>query len=208
MDPTTATKALKVALERVIAAEAEITDYDTKVGDGDCGIGLRRGAEAVLSLISSNKLETSDAAMFLDRIISVIETSMDGTSGAIYAIYLNALVTGLRSQSPSSGERAADTKIWAKAAQLALGNLGKYTPAKPGDRTLVDALAPFVEQLEASGDVRKAAHAAQQGSENTKGMKASLGRTVYVGGEGWQNVPDPGAYGLSAFLTGLAEGSS
>jgi len=33
------------AVEGVIAAEAEITHYDTIVGDGDCGIGLKRGAE-------------------------------------------------------------------------------------------------------------------------------------------------------------------
>ncbi|GAB7347234.1 hypothetical protein MBLNU459_g3334t1 [Dothideomycetes sp. NU459] len=207
LDSTQSTKVLKTALERVIAAEPDITKYDTIVGDGDCGIGLKRGAEAVLSLISSNKLDTSDAAIFLDRIISVIENSMDGTSGAIYAIYLNALATGLRSQSASGGKQPADTKVWAKAAQSALQNLGKYTPAKPGDRTLVDALAPFVEQLESSGSLKKAAQAAQQGSENTKGMKASLGRTVYVGGEGWQNVPDPGAHGLAVFLSGLAEGS-
>lgn len=37
--------ALVAALERVVAAEAEITKYDTIVGDGDCGIGLKRGAE-------------------------------------------------------------------------------------------------------------------------------------------------------------------
>ena len=40
----------------------------------------------------------------------------------------------------------------------------------------------------------------------TKGMKASLGRTVYVGGSGFEEVPDPGAHGLATFLTGLAEG--
>ena len=38
----TSTKALTAGLERVIAAEADITKYDTVVGDGDCGIGLER----------------------------------------------------------------------------------------------------------------------------------------------------------------------
>lgn len=86
--------------------------------------------------------------------------------------------------------------------------LGKYTPAKPGDRTLIDALAPFVDTLLETGDVRVAAAAAQQGTESTKAMKASLGRSVYVGGEEeWiGKIPDPGAFGLSEFLTGLAEG--
>ena len=205
--PTKAGTILKTALERVVAAESDITHYDTIVGDGDCGIGLRRGAEAILSLISSNKLDTPDAADFLDRIIGSVETNMDGTSGAIYAIFLNALATGLRAQSPSSGEKQADSEVWARAAEVALKSLSKYTPAKPGDRTLVDALVPFVEELGASGSLRKAAEAAREGAERTKGMRASLGRTVYIGGEGYQEVPDPGAYGLSAFLTGLADGA-
>ncbi|KAG9683259.1 dihydroxyacetone kinase, partial [Aureobasidium melanogenum] len=199
-----AKKVLKSGLERVIAAEPDVTHYDTIVGDGDCGIGLKRGADSVLQLISSD-VETTDAAIFLGRIISVIETSMDGTSGAIYAIFLNALAAGLRAQSPDSGKKEVTTEVWAKAAKQALEGLGKYTPARPGDRTLVDALEPFIEQLAATNDLKKAAQAAKQGSDTTKGMKASLGRSVYVGNEGFKEVPDPGAYGLSEFLAGLAE---
>lgn len=132
---------------------------------------------------------------------------MDGTSGALYAIYLNALATGLRAQSSSSGTQPATAKVWAHAARYALDSMSKYTPAKVGDRTLVDALAPFTETLEKTGDIKEAAKAAEDGAASTKGMQASLGRTVYVGGEGWQNVPDPGAYGLAVFFSGLA-GSS
>ncbi|KAJ9618989.1 dihydroxyacetone kinase Dak1 [Taxawa tesnikishii (nom. ined.)] len=204
MDPSFASSALMTALDRLVAAEPQVTNYDTIVGDGDCGIGLKRGAEAILSLLSS-ATPSSDAATFLDSIISVVETSMDGTSGALYAIYLNALATGLRSQSAGSREPVTP-KIWAQAAQDAMASMAKYTPAKPGDRTLVDALAPFVEELSKSGDVQAAAKAADEGAKKTKGMKASLGRTVYVGGEGWENVPDPGAHGLAEFLVGLAEG--
>lgn len=70
----------------------------------------------------------------------------------------------------------------------------------------MDALHPFVETLSKTGNVKDAAAAARRGAESTKGMKASLGRTVYVGGSGYKEVPDPGAYGLSVFLQGLAEG--
>jgi dihydroxyacetone kinase len=84
--------------------------------------------------------------------------------------------------------------------------LGQYTPAQPGDRTLVDALDPFVGTLSRTGNVAKAAAAAEEGSKKTKDMKASLGRTVYVGGEGFKTVPDPGAYGLAEFLLGLSDG--
>ncbi|KAF2225964.1 Dak1 domain-containing protein [Elsinoe ampelina] len=191
--------ALGAALDAVIAAEPDITKYDTVVGDGDCGIGLARGAEAVKKVLSSTS--ATDAALLLDEITATVETTMDGTSGALYAIYLNALATGLRAQ--SGGQ--ADSKVWASAAKYASESMGKYTPAKVGDRTLVDALGPFVDTLESTSDVKKAAAAAEEGSNKTKGMKASLGRTVYVGGQGWQDVPDPGAYGLAIFFKALAE---
>jgi len=203
VDPALAKPALESGLNAVIAAEPEVTRYDTVVGDGDCGIGLKRGAEAVLQLLQSSKISSvDDAALFLDQIIGVVETSMDGTSGALYAIYLNALASGLRSQ---SGQNEANAKVWAAAAKSAMHSMAKYTPAKPGDRTLVDALAPFVETLSQTGDVHKAAKAAEDGANSTKGMKASLGRTVYIGGQGFQEVPDPGAYGLAQFFTGLAQ---
>lgn len=45
VDYELASKALKSGLDKVITAEPDITQYDTVVGDGDCGIGLKRGAE-------------------------------------------------------------------------------------------------------------------------------------------------------------------
>jgi len=150
--------------------------------------------------------------IFLHRVTKAIESTMDGTSGALYAIFLNALASGVRAQSPTSSSPAAEVReqmqvgIWARALESSMQVLGKYTPAQPGDRTLVDALYPFVGTLSKTGNVHKAADAADEGAKNTKGMKASLGRTVYVGGDASDRVPDPGAYGLAVFLKGLSEG--
>jgi triose/dihydroxyacetone kinase / FAD-AMP lyase (cyclizing) len=204
VNPTRFTQTLTRGLQRVIAAEPQITKYDSIVGDGDCGTGLRRGAEAILSLLSSQSV-SDDLLLVLSTVVRVAETTMDGTSGAIYAIFLNSLVHNLRMQDSSTSVQV-NAKIWASALQKSLRNLEQYTPAKPGDRTLVDALEPFVETLVKTGDLAKSAKAATEGSESTKGMKPGLGRSVYVGGTGWQDVPDPGAYGLSEFLEGLAEG--
>ncbi|KXG47289.1 Dihydroxyacetone kinase [Penicillium griseofulvum] len=208
LDPTLIQKVLGAGLQRVIKAEPEVTRYDTIVGDGDCGIGLKRGAEAIQSLLTDTTTPlTNDVVSTVARIVTVVENVMDGTSGAIYAIFLNALAHGLLAQNTSSPTEIT-AQIWAKALKSSFEALGKYTPAKVGDRTLIDALAPFVDTLLETGDVKAAAAAAQQGTESTKAMKASLGRSVYVGGEQeWiGKVPDPGAFGLSEFLTGLAEG--
>ncbi|CAI7652024.1 unnamed protein product [Penicillium pancosmium] len=205
LDPAVVKKVLSAGLKRVIAAEPEVTRFDTIVGDGDCGIGLKRGAEAIQKLLDTAPL-TDDIVNTVNQIVNVVENVMDGTSGAIYAIFLNALAHGLRDQDKGSA-LPASTEVWAKALKHSVNALAKYTPAKPGDRTLIDSLVPFCDTLFETKDIRGAAAAAQKGTESTKSMKASLGRSVYVGSEEeWVGkVPDPGAYGLSEFLSGLAD---
>lgn len=134
------------------------------------------------------------------NIVSVVEMAMDGTSGAIYAIFLNALVHALSTLAPGD----ASPKVWAEALKQSCEALSRYTPARPGDRTLVDALYPFVDTLGETGDVQKAAEASIAAAEATQGMVASLGRSVYVGGSGFKHVPDPGAWGLAYFFLGVA----
>ena len=203
-DATVFRTALESGLKSVIAAEPEITQYDTVVGDGDCGTGMKRGAEAVLEHLSSPKAVTGNVLADVAAIVPVIERSMDGTSGALYAIFLNALVHALRQQASSA--KPATAPGWAAALKSSCDTLSRYTPARPGDRTLVDALYPFVEKLAESGSsLADAAAASRAGAEHTKGMKASLGRTVYIGGSGFEKVPDPGAWGLAIFFEGLSK---
>jgi dihydroxyacetone kinase len=71
----------------------------------------------------------------------------------------------------------------------------------------MDALVPFVEALPSG--LRDAVKACREGAESTKGMKAKLGRSVYVGdddaeGKERRDTPDPGAWGVLAIACGLA----
>jgi len=84
---------------------------------------------------------------------------MGGTSGALYSIYLSALAQGLT----RSEESIVSLGVIAKAADFALTALGKYTPARVGDRTLIDALNPFVKVLNETQDLVKAVEAARKG---------------------------------------------
>lgn len=124
---------------------------------------------------------------------------MDGTSGALYELFFTALGTSLQSLSQDT----MSVSLWADAAGKALQRLQAMTPARPGDRTLMDALVPYVEAL-ASGGITKAVEAAQKGRDTTQGMEASLGRAVYVAGENFSKVADPGAEGIVAIAQGLA----
>lgn len=131
---------------------------------------------------------------------------MDGTSGALYSIFLNALTLFVKQH--QSEENDADAAFWSRALIFALHALEKYTPAREGDRTMMDSLIPFVETLKSTGEPKRAAQAAMDGAERTKRLQAKLGRTVYIGDEeNWLGkVPDPGAWGLGRFLMGLARG--
>ncbi|EYB25629.1 hypothetical protein FG05_35345 [Fusarium graminearum] len=175
-------------LRRLIEAEPEITHYDTIVGDGDCAIGLKRGAEAVLRHVLGQPLVGS-AVLDLASILPIIETSMGGTSGALYTIFLNSLLHAFQTR----GSGVATPETWALVLKHCSSILARYTPARVGDRTVIDALDLFIQELGKTKSLARAAQAARYGAESTIGMQASLGRSVYVGGSGFEQVPDPGA---------------
>ncbi|KAI9678674.1 MAG: hypothetical protein M1817_005731 [Caeruleum heppii] len=203
VDATRTRIALMSGLKRLIDVEPKVTHYDSVVGDGDCGVGLKRGAEAILKQVDD--LVSDDLVLTLSKIAQAAEQNLDGTSGALYAIFLNALVHSTKGLAGPEISPVTPS-IWSQALEGALESLAKYTPAKPGDRTLMDALHPFVVTLGQTQNFEQAVDGARQGAERTKGMRASLGRSVYVGGDGWQEVPDPGAFGLSQLLQGLLDG--
>ena len=182
VDPKHVKSTLEPALHKLIADEAAITKYDTVVGDGDCGIGLKRGAEATLSSLSS--LTSSDVMEFFATICPTIEKSMDGTSGALYAIFLNSLASNMRKLDTSSSTPVT-TQIWAKALKMSMEDLGSYTPAQPGDRTLMDALVPFVNVLGESGDAKKSSQCGEGGRRKDEGDEGESGP---VGVCGWEGV--------------------
>lgn len=199
MDTVQFSQILSSGLKKLIAAEPLLTRFDTLVGDGDCGVGLKRGAQAVQAFIDAGRV-TSDPVSTISRLAKIVEETMDGTSGALFSIYLNALVKALRDN--SNGKNQADIDTWSKAAITAMRDMGRYTPAQPGDRTMMDALYPFLETLAEKKDLRAAAVRARIGAESTKGMAPKLGRTVYIDHVG--DIPDPGAIGIAVLAEGLA----
>lgn len=129
---------------------------------------------------------------------------MGGTSGAIYAIFLNAVSNALArlsdtDQAPSNAESVKS------ALRDGLEELCKYTLARKGHRTLMDALIPFVDTLQ-SGSLQDAYQEARKGAESTRRMEAAMGRASYVGKDVFieqGGVPDPGALGVVSVLRGM-----
>ncbi len=184
-------KRIQASCNAVIKEERTITEYDTIVGDGDCGYTLRDGAQKVLSFIEGKDLTKLPETVAM--LVSELEISMGGTSGALYCIYLTALATALATEASVP-----------KALKKALDELFNYTKARLGDRTMMDALIPFIDSLNKSDDVKQALEKANEGLEGTKTMQAKLGRSTYLDESATQGVPDPGAYGLYVLLNGMA----
>ncbi|EST09740.1 DhaL domain protein [Kalmanozyma brasiliensis GHG001] len=203
-DPELVKKAILAACDATVEVEPTLTRYDTIVGDGDCGETLAQAGNAVKKALQEGEIPIDNAAGTLIAIGEVLEYAMGGTSGAIYALFFAGLVQSLLSNPKGS---QADVKVWGKAALDALENLGRYTPARPGDRTLVDALDPFCRSLGAGKSLAEAVEASKKGAESTVKMTPRLGRATYVGSKDDGDMPpDPGAWGIWALTDGLRKG--
>lgn len=195
--PELLTKVSSALLTKIEEEEPTITKYDTLVGDGDCGTTLLKGVTAINDAFKSGKVDTTDLSTTFESIAEIVESSMGGTSGAIYGIFLNAFVNNLR----NSKEEGSLKTILQKSLSGALQELCTFTLARKGHRTLMDTLIPFIETFEQTGDLNKAVEEGGRGCEETKKMEAKLGRASYVSAEQVEKdggVVDPGALGLKS----------
>lgn len=190
-------------LESVLKEEPRITKYDTIAGDGDCGETLAAGANALKRAIADKSLFSASVDETVLNVANIVEDSMGGTSGGLYAIFLSGLAQGLA----HSGAHELNYNVFCKALEHARNVLFQYTKARTGDRTLVDTLEPFIETL--SKGFAQAVKAGEQGADSTRRLDAKFGRASYVSKEELHSfdkeggLPDPGAVGLAALLSGM-----
>lgn len=220
VDAQRLSSALRTASQAVIAAEPDITKWDTIVGDGDCGEAVSAICSSILSKLDKDGLcspspafssERSQTHLFpvLDAISDSIE-DVGGTLGAILAIYAAGLTSALRNAAASSGrdqEEGLSAGELAQAVYAALQSLQGYTNARQGGRTVMDTLIPFATAYrDSGGDFESAIAAAEKGARSTEGMVARFGRASYVGDERKEGIPmDPGAWAAVVFLKGLVQ---
>ncbi|KAH8679521.1 Dak1 domain-containing protein [Tricladium varicosporioides] len=186
--------------------EPLITRYDTLAGDGDCGETLLNGIHAILQDEYTSEPKSYDIVSIFQRISSVVEKSMGGTSGAIYAIFFNAVSSSLKMKINSGIPDLNLTETLAEALQSGLVELCRYTGARKGHRTLMDALIPFIEMFSKTLNLKKAVKSASEGAENTREMGAFFGRASYVAKEQFKKeggIPDPGALGVVSVVNGI-----
>ncbi|CAI6007539.1 unnamed protein product, partial [Closterium sp. NIES-65] len=202
-------RCIRGGAQAVLALAADLNAWDAKIGDGDCGSTMSRGAKAVLEALAS-RYPLNDAPATIREMGASVRCSMGGTSGVIYDIFCRSAYVKLREL---AGSAAQPTPAhWAAAFEAAVAAVSLYGGAQAGYRTMLDALLPAAASLSrsitagesAAAALAAAAQAAAAGAESTKSMPALAGRSSYVPAEVLASVPDPGAMAVAAWLQGAA----
>ena len=180
------------ACDLLIAKEADLNALDAKVGDGDTGSTIATAARNLKSGL--NAMPLANTGDFLAALSGTLSTTMGGSSGVLLAILFAA-----------AGTAAAQGTAWASALATGLQRMMEYGGAKPGDRTMIDALQPAIAALVSGKSLAAAAAAGRQGADATAKMtRARAGRSTYVSATNLEGIIDPGAEAVACLLEGLA----
>lgn len=182
----------------------ELGRVDAIAGDGDHGIGMQHGSHAASKAAVALTEQGAGVGTLLKRAGDAWQDGAGGTSGALWGAMLRAIGGVLGDDDTPSVEQV---KEGVSAAAEAVQSMGG---AKPGDKTMVDALAPFAETLaNTSGDDLaaawgEAASAARNGADATTDMMPGLGRARSHGDKA-VGVADPGALSFALIVEALTE---
>ena len=196
-----AKQAIEAACKALIDNEDELTEMDRVTGDGDLGTSMARAAKAVLAAVESYPVDDIPATLI--ALGHTLRRELGGSSGPLYGVLF--LRCGTVFESGGTG-----LEQWAKALDQGCQAISELGGAKPGDRTMLDALDPFVRALktgvggEAHDAVLTAVEAAERGVEATSQMKPRLGRSSYLG-DRVLGYPDPGAKAVVVWLRAASE---
>lgn len=185
-------------------AKAYLSEVDGAIGDGDHGINMAKGFTLAEDAIKAKPGSLPENFATLSKILM---TKIGGSMGPLYGMFFRALGKACE------GKEEIDAAVFAEMVNAARQSIGNVSPAKPGDKTLMDTLVPAVEAYnaaleagkpfpEALADLKAAAEA---GRDSTKDMVAKLGRASRLG-ERSRGVLDAGATSCCLILVTLADG--
>jgi dihydroxyacetone kinase len=194
-------RTIDAACQALIEAEPELTEMDRITGDGDLGTSMKRAAAAVQEAVDAYPLD--DIAATLKALGHTLGRELGGSSGPLYGVFF--LRCGKVLENSGSG-----LTHWVEALEQGCRAISELGDAKPGDRTMLDALDPFVKSLKnaranASRQVLvSAVQEAERGAKATAQMTPRLGRSSYLG-DRVLGHPDPGATAVSIWLRAVSE---
>jgi len=180
---------------KMVESKDVLTQADKAIGDGDHGIGMARGFEAVCQKLETQSF-TSIGELF-KSIGMTLMTSIGGAAGAVFGTFFRGAGKNTSDQSE------LDSQTLTLALQDGLQAVKERGKAKLGDKTMVDALEPAAvksaEMVAAPLDIAlmDISETARLGMEKTKEMVATLGKAKPLGTRSLGHA-DPGS--LSTYL--------
>jgi len=197
---------LLAAAEMVDENHARLSELDSFGGDGDHGttmLGAMRNLKNAVAASQSRRI---------DSLLGEVAWAVMGTPGGATAPLFGSFFMGL--SNAAAGRDALDAAALAEMFEAGLESLRQQTTAEVGDKTVLDALVPAVQQARRAADegldvaqlLQHAAQAAEKGAESTRQLQPRAGRA--------KNAPrqsigheDPGAVSISLLFKGFMKGA-
>jgi D-erythrulose 4-kinase len=195
------------AVDAIYATVEENKEYlgriDAIAGDGDHGIGMARGSKA--AAVAANETR-GGVETVLSAAGHAFGDKAGGTSGILWGLLLEGVGKGLGNTEAVTAQRLAD------AVQGSAQHLQGFSKAELGDKTMLDALFPFVdtliERVDAGSSIseawRSAADVCRSAAEATASLVPKIGRARPLA-ERSVGTPDPGAISLGLIVTAIGD---
>lgn len=197
---------IKTMAKTIVDNADYFAHLDSIVGDGDFGYSLRNGWEVVQA--DYDAWDRPNAGAVLKKIGLTLSGKVGGVSGPMWG-------TAFLRAGTTAGEQNLTPELVIEMLRAAIAGIMARGGASLGDKTLLDALAPATDSLEASfknpsigqdhgvAAIQQAADVAVQAAEDTKGMLALRGRAAYTGERSRDSV-DAGATAIGVILQAVA----
>ena len=196
------------ALRDVFTESKEyLTELDAAIGDADHGINMARGFNAVFDALQQPPADIG--ALFKLTSMTLIK-SVGGAAGPLYGTFF------LRAAAATADRTELDAAAVVAFFDAGINGILQRGKAERGDKTMVDALLPALEAMQAqlsegaagaesvSALIQRAAAAAAEGMKATIPIAARKGRASYLG-ERSKGHQDPGATSSYLMLKTAAE---
>ncbi len=179
-----------------------LSDIDGLIGDGDHGVNMNKGFTLCRQELDANPGNLSHSMLTLSKILMM---KIGGSMGPLYGKLFKGFAMAL------NGIEEISMEDYNRAIAAMLSSIQSISPAKPGDKTLVDTLAPAVAAFDKATKGGKSfseglddlIQAALEGRDSTKEMTAQLGRASRLG-ERSRGVLDAGAASCYLILETMA----
>ena len=183
---------IRAAAATVALTKDRLTELDSAIGDGDHGVNMDRGFQAVLARLPA--VTDADIGTIFKTVGMTLVSTVGGAAGPLYGTFF------LQAAAATAGKVELELSDWVAALQAGVHGVIMRGKASPGDKTMADALVPALEALRAaaadgasvSAALLRSAEAAERGMRATIPLVARKGRASYLG-ERSAGHQDPGA---------------